>query len=748
MFSFSLYSTKPKILNMLKKLFPPLLLLLVAFFLMVRVFLGYIFSPADMLFHFQPWAEIGSPREGIQWNPLLWDSIAQFYPWRNFLAESLRGGFLPLWNPYQFCGTPFYANGQSAIFYPFNWLTALLGKRFLGFNSFFHLFLAGFLLYLFLRKIKVSAYASLFASLAYMLSSFVTAWLPLPTVANSFVWAPLALIGVELALEKKLWHSFLTCAISLSLSALGGHPQFLLYTLWLLIIYLLLRLPWEKRVYLGSSFVPLFGAGMGLLLSSLALLPLFEFFRFAHRAESTSWQSYNAYISLSLPLERLIGLFLPNFFGNPAKGNYWGRGEYIEYALYLGILPLFCLPFTLRGERKFAFPLLIISLLSFLLLLGTPLNIPFYFLFPAWSQTGSPARLISVFVLCLSAGAGIGFDTLLRTPFSRRFLHSTFFPIILFPFLLFSLAPREEPFTILRDVSPTFPYMDFLKLFLLPLFLYLFIVFRKKLLPYLLLPLLLLDLFPTASSHLYFSPPEKLFPPLPFVEQLKGSFYRLLAITPRWSLYRYPLACFPPNTSMVYQLFNVGGYDSLFLLPYKSFLDNLEGKNTAPLENGNMLLPNSVRKENLDILGVKFVLSPFYIDASHLKLLRDGETKLYLYLGNPLRFSFVDQFFQAQGSSKLLAYSPNRVEFEIEGEKEGYFLFTDTYYPGWRAFLDGEEKAIIPYYIFRSVPVPAGKHRLLFLFRPFAFKLGFYISLLSLTLLCFLSSFRKFHKTI
>lgn len=727
---------------MFRRCSPIFLMFIVTLLLMMKIFRGCILFPADMLFNFQPWAEIPSPQKDIQWNPLLWDSIAQFYPWRYFLADSLHRGFLPLWNPYQFCGTPFYANGQSAIFYPFNWLAPLLGKMFLSFTALLHLFLAGFLLYLFLRKLKLSPFASLFASLTYMLSSFVTAWLPLPTVINSFVWAPLALLGVELALEGKLWKSFLISAIAVCLSAVGGHPQFLIYNLWLLIIYFLLRLLWEKRVPILNSLFPLFGAGMGLLLASVALLPLLEFSRLAHRAGSASWQSYNAYISLSLPIERLIGLFLPNFFGNPAKGNYWGGGEYIEFAIYLGILPLFTAPFALAGERKHALPLILIALLSLLMMIGTPLNIPFYFLIPGWHQTGSPARLISSFTLCLSALAGIGVDALLNISPSRRFVLLTTSTLICFPFLLFSLASRDEPFAVLRGVSPTFPYLDFCKLFILPLLAAFFVLYRKRLLPYFLIPLLLLDLFPVASNHLYFSPSQKFFPPLPFSQQIRGSIYRVLAITPHWSLYRYPPACLPPNTSMFYRFFDVGGYDSLYPLYYKNFLDQLEGENTAPLENGNMLLPNSVRKENLELLGVKFVLSPFYIDADHLKLLRDGGTKLYLFMGNPLRFNLVDTSFQPQGDIKLLSYLPNRVEFEVQAPRDGYFLLTDTYYPGWRASVDGEEKGIIPYYVFRSVPIPAGKHRLVFLFQPSAFKIGLYISLLSLLVVCFLISFK------
>jgi len=71
----------------------------------------------------RPWSAALSPATGgRQWDSLLWDSVAQFYPWRLLLHRAGSSGELPLWNPYQFAGYPFVGNGQSAIFYPPNWL--------------------------------------------------------------------------------------------------------------------------------------------------------------------------------------------------------------------------------------------------------------------------------------------------------------------------------------------------------------------------------------------------------------------------------------------------------------------------------------------------------------------------------------------------------------------------------------------------------------------------------------------------
>ncbi len=81
------------------------------------VFLGDVFLPAALLRDILPWRDAA---HAVPWNPIMWDGMAEFYPWRLFYARTVHQGFLPLWNPYQFCGTPFLANGQSAVLYPLN----------------------------------------------------------------------------------------------------------------------------------------------------------------------------------------------------------------------------------------------------------------------------------------------------------------------------------------------------------------------------------------------------------------------------------------------------------------------------------------------------------------------------------------------------------------------------------------------------------------------------------------------------
>ena len=54
---------------------------------------------------------------------LFWGTpVMQFIPWKYLAFESLRAGYLPLWNPFNGMGAPLLANYQLAFFYPPSWI--------------------------------------------------------------------------------------------------------------------------------------------------------------------------------------------------------------------------------------------------------------------------------------------------------------------------------------------------------------------------------------------------------------------------------------------------------------------------------------------------------------------------------------------------------------------------------------------------------------------------------------------------
>jgi hypothetical protein len=83
----------------------------------------------------------------------------------------------------------------------------------------------------------------------------------------------------------------------------------------------------------------------------------------------------------------------------------------------------------------------------------------------------------------------------------------------------------------------------------------------------------------------------------------------------------------------------------------------------------------------------------------------------------------------ADGSARIARDDPERVEVETESAGPAYLFLADAYDPGWTATVDGAPTAIRPAQVaFRAVFLPAGKHRVVFTYRPAGFDRGLAIS--------------------
>jgi len=79
---------------------------------------------------------------------------------------------------------------------------------------------------------------------------------------------------------------------------------------------------------------------------------------------------------------------------------------------------------------------------------------------------------------------------------------------------------------------------------------------------------------------------------------------------------------------------------------------------------------------------------------------------------------------------RVVAYAPERVEVETDLTAPGYLVLTDANYPGWRAWVDGEEVDVLTAdLLFRAVWLEAGHHRVVFAFEPRSVWVGIGVSL-------------------
>ncbi len=91
---------------------------------------------------------------------------------------------------------------------------------------------------------------------------------------------------------------------------------------------------------------------------------------------------------------------------------------------------------------------------------------------------------------------------------------------------------------------------------------------------------------------------------------------------------------------------------------------------------------------------------------------------------------------------KINYYSPNKLQLNATNSKPGFLILGETYYPGWKAYDNGNEtKVYRANYLMRMVYLPAGNHNIEMIFKPQSYNLGKYITLTTLGLIGLISIF-------
>ena len=79
----------------------------------------------------------------------------------------------------------------------------------------------------------------------------------------------------------------------------------------------------------------------------------------------------------------------------------------------------------------------------------------------------------------------------------------------------------------------------------------------------------------------------------------------------------------------------------------------------------------------------------------------------------------------SSASIRLVRHTPKQLVYESESSGNGLAVFSEIYYPGWEATIDGQSADVIRVdYILRGLEIPAGKHTIELTFRPKAYVVG------------------------
>ena len=210
------------------------------------------------------------------------DLYAYFFPRFVHVGRTLAGGALPLWNPWELCGVPFLASGQTGALNPLVALVfgVLAPGPALIVHLVLHFFLCGGLLYGLARALGLGTSGASIAAVVWTFSPALTRSVYHPNRIAGLVWMPVVFwLGLR-ASERGggRWAALL--AVALALEMCGGYPEFALDTALLLGLALAAGLgapgAWDRRrAGRGLAWLGVAGA-LGLLIAGLQILPTLE----------------------------------------------------------------------------------------------------------------------------------------------------------------------------------------------------------------------------------------------------------------------------------------------------------------------------------------------------------------------------------------------------------------------------------------------------------------------------------------
>ncbi|MFB0535944.1 MAG: YfhO family protein [Anaerolineae bacterium] len=721
------------------------------------------------------------------------DFADQFYAFGVYEVQRLFSGQLPLWNPYTFSGQPFLADVQSAIFYPPSLITLLLSLP-QGFSLFaleleaiFHFFLAGLFTYLLAKRLLRDRQAALISSLVFTFGGYLTSY-PSQQLAilETDVWLPLILLLLDIGLEQFAPAGFVvqspdcrianparaekfslsvvllpitSAGLAFGLALLAGHPQSAMYVFYVSAIYFAFRVytnrvRWQPAVMAFGLF-----ALLGFGLAAAQLLPSLEYMRLSSRAQA----NYSE-MSGGFPRQDPIQLLLPGSVS-------------IMSPLYVGILPLFlaCLAPLLKRNRYesvrsggFGREVIFWACLALGALLlsfgGNTFTYSLFYLFaPGFALFRSQERAAFVFSFSLALLAGYGVRLLIQAmpkPVKARFRGFYRFlmylgwgalGLVLLTFYGFVDTGQVTGSAFSDALERSILLVILLTLSLGLLYLRLRRIVRERLLVGLFVVLIVFDLFTVNwDNNFQETRPEEQYGPTLLTQILQGD-EEVFRVYNEWRL--------PGNYGCVYGLEDIWGASPLYVGRYEELVYKLPTERVWQLLNVKYVItwrkvlvpetevlyeePKGLDKTYLHRLDEYW---PRAFVVHQVEVIEDGEQVLER-LGepefDPRRVAILPHSpdlalpSQVEGESPvvILERQPERMVLEVDMAADGLLVLSEVYYPGWRAYADGEE---VPIYradhVLRAMPLRAGHHRVEMVFDPLWPKVGLAVSGVTLLL--------------
>ena len=744
-----------------------LLLLTLVFF--HKIFLGLIPLPGDITAGlYFPWLsykwgyQVGVP----VYNPKLSDAVSIIYPLKTLAADALRNGYLPLWNPFIFGGYPLLASTTASILFPTNLLYLIFSNTTAwSLQVMLQPLLASIFMYLLLKHLKLSNFASFFGAVVYGWSGSTMLWLEWNSMAQTSMFLPLLILFEDKYLSSKNTKWGIFFSICLAFQIIAGYLPIIPMTIVGLTVWFFVRSKDYKRDLRIVLYVVL-----GIALSSIFLLPVTELAALSQRKLETLDSSPFT------PLKSFITILAPDFFGNHATANFWGGADGMDATMYSGTIAitLSLLAVTKSFKKTGVKAALFILIGALIISTANPVGQLLYKagIWGGQSITMNRANFLINFSLAVLAAYGI-------SKVKSQKLYKTAGAVLAFILtiaVILIIQKQSAQGETLAHISISLrnlilPLGIALSIFVLSLF----IKFKVavKAIKYAFLLVLIFELFRFGLKFNSFSKPELAYPHTPVSSYLENyPNERFIAES----------VVFPANMWVPLSLSAITGYDSIYPLQTAKFLAAADAglTNTKPLTRWGIL--ENFGSRLLDISGIRFFVATKRDDSGKVistgklnekfslpklhevfedkgvvvlensesfpraytteeVVKKDDNDALGLLLDNNFPadsisitndFEYKNSAVQIDSEINYKSTTPTKIEIDTKTSTDSFLVVLDSYYPGWHAYIDGVETKIHKTnYNFRGVFLPEGVHKVEFVYDPDSLKIGAVITLLS-----------------
>jgi hypothetical protein len=686
------------------------------------------------------------------------------YPIAYFSRESFWHREWPLWNPYNCCGTPFLAQFNTLALYPLSLFYLMLPLTWaLGVFCLLHLFLAGMGMYCLAARWTNSRAGAAVAGVVFAFNGLALNFVQWPSHLATYAWMPWVILLAEQGWSVGGGKLFLA-SLAGGMELLAGGPEEILFT-WLILLTLVLgRLLIRPTGFLtvARRFLTI-----GLLAGGLAaaqLLPFGDFILHSNR------DTHFANSDWSMPLWGWGNFLVPLFQTSQWQQIVMQRGQYWTSSYYAGIGVVFLVVMALwRGRRARIWLLGGILAASAVLALG---NNGFVFLWvkralPFLGLFRYPVKFVILVVVTmpiLGAYAISYYEKRADRPVFRRaeiFVLGAILILICFLLWMTKHRPMDSaswPATAVNGLERA----GFLALTVAALYVF---VTRPAWRGWSIVPLLVIcwgDFMthmpwqnPTLDPSAYqpgLGQMSDQLNPVPDISEsrLMMSPYaaRQLYFNPSSNVrtnYILDRVVFFDDCNLLDKLPKVDGFFSLNLRDSDKILwllDSRRGRELDTLEDflsvSETIAPGKVfdwvpRTNYIPIVSVG--QKPVFADEeTTFKAISagTGDFRASVYL--PLDAQSNVKARREPGARVVAKdFTPSRQTIDVETPAPAMLVLAEAHYHNWTAQVDGQPARLWrANYAFEAMEVPAGRHKVLLLYKDEAFVAGGMISLFAL----------------